>query len=136
MVVALAMNGPWVMADMENGFFGCAEKSCPNNSMVKNEFLTAMLKGGSGRTLSLKVSNAQSGKLKPIYEGLRPKDYLVMKKQGGIVLGIGGNRENNGYGVFYEGVIVTGIPNLLTNVLVQQNIVHAAYGGNSEQFAN
>ncbi|GMF16437.1 unnamed protein product [Phytophthora lilii] len=87
--------GPWVMADLENGLFGCeAEHFCSNTPTVEYPFLVAMLKGRSGGTFALKQGNALSGGLQTTYDGARPKGYAVMKKQGAIILGIGGDNSN------------------------------------------
>jgi len=42
------------------------------------------------------------------YDGARPKGYEVMKKQGAIILGIGGDNSNGAVGSFHEGVMVSG----------------------------
>ncbi|KAG6586521.1 Alpha-L-arabinofuranosidase B [Phytophthora cinnamomi] len=124
--------GPWVMTDLENGLFGCASKGqCPNTPSVQSQFVTAMLKGRSGGTFALKQGNAQSGKLQTTYDGARPRGYEVMKKQGAIVLGIGGDNSNIGIGSFYEGVMVSGNPSDAVDEKVQANIVAAGYGSGS-----
>jgi hypothetical protein len=40
---------------------------------------------------ALKGGNAQEGNLQKLYEGARPAGYETMKKQGAIILGIGGD---------------------------------------------
>ncbi|GMF26473.1 unnamed protein product [Phytophthora lilii] len=113
--------GPWVIADLENGLFGCAdEHSCPNAPTVEYPFLVAMLKGRSGGTFALKLQTT--------YDGARPRDYEVMKKQGAIILGIGGNNNNWAEGSFYEGVMVSGNRDDAVEEQVQANIVAAGYG--------
>ncbi|KAE9017016.1 putative alpha-L-arabinofuranosidase B [Phytophthora rubi] len=127
--------GPWVMADLEDGLFGCAAgKQCTNTpSISATPYLVAMLKGRSGGTFALKQGSAQSGPLQTTYDGPRPTGYTVMKKQGAIVLGIGGDNSNWAVGSFYEGVIVSGDPTNEVDDKVQENIVAAAYGGESEE---
>jgi len=124
-------NGPWVMADLENGLFGCSASpngsQCSNNPTISNTFVTAMVKGHSGNSFGLKEGNAQSGGLTTVYNGARPSGYSPMKKQGAIILGIGGDNSNSSVGSFYEGVMVTGDPSDATDNSVQANIV-AAYG--------
>ncbi|GMF27827.1 unnamed protein product [Phytophthora fragariaefolia] len=125
--------GPWVMADLEDGLFGCAAgKQCMNTPSVSNPYLVAMLKGRSGGTFALKQGSAQSGPLTTTYDGARPKGYTVMKKPGAIILGIGGDNSNWAVGSFFEGVIVRGDPSNDVDDKVQANIVAAAYGGESE----
>jgi hypothetical protein len=51
-----------------------------------------------------------------------------MKKQGAIILGIGGDNSNSAIGTFYEGAITTGDPSSATDDAVQANIVAAGYG--------
>ena len=50
------------------------------------DFVTALLKGKAG-VFGIKAGDSQAGKLKTMYEGVRPKGYEVMKKQGAIILG-------------------------------------------------
>ncbi|KAG6608840.1 Alpha-L-arabinofuranosidase B [Phytophthora cinnamomi] len=124
--------GPWVMADLENGLFGCASNGqCSNTPSVQFQYVTAMLKGRSGGTFALKQGNAQSGKLQTTYDGARPSGYEVMQKQGAIILGIGGDNSNAAIGSFYEGVMVSGNPSDAVDEKVQANIVAAGYGSGS-----
>ena len=124
-------NGPWLMADLENGLFGCsAVHLCSGNPTISNTYVTAMVKGHSGGTFGLKEGNAQSGGLTTVYNGARPSGYTTMKKQGAIILGIGGDNSNTAAGSFYEGVMVTGDPSDATDNAVQANIVAAGYGSN------
>ena len=51
-----------------------------------------------------------------------------MKKQGAIILGIGGDNSNSSDGTFYEGVMTSGYPSAATEDAVQANIVAAGYG--------
>ena len=51
-----------------------------------------------------------------------------MKKQGAIVLGIGGDNSDFGIGTFYEGVMTAGYTTDATDDAVQANIVAARYG--------
>ena len=50
-----------------------------------------------------------------------------MKKQGAIILGIGGDNSNSSPGTFFEGVMTTGYPTDATDNAVQANIVSAGY---------
>ena len=125
-------NGPWVMADLENGLFGCsAVHLCSGNPSITFPYVTAMVKGHSGGTFGLKEGNAQSGGLTTVYNGARPSGYTTMKKQGAIILGIGGDNSNSSVGSFYEGVMVTGDPSDATDNAVQANIVAAGYGSSA-----
>jgi hypothetical protein len=51
-----------------------------------------------------------------------------MKKQGAIILGIGGDNSKGSAGTFYEGVMTSGYASASTEAAVQANIVAAGYG--------
>ncbi|HVZ85752.1 MAG TPA: arabinofuranosidase catalytic domain-containing protein [Polyangia bacterium] len=123
-----ASNGPWVMADMENGVF--AGPSFAANTMdtpLTSPYVTAMLIGRSG-TFALRGGNAQMGTLMTMYDGERPAGYSRMKKQGAIILGIGGDNTATAQGNFFEGVLTSGAASIATTDAVQANIVAAGYG--------
>ena len=65
--------------------------------------------------------------LKTLYDGKRPAKYEVMKKQGAIILGIGGDNSNRALGTFYEGIMTKGFASDRTDDLVQRNILNAGY---------
>jgi hypothetical protein len=50
-----------------------------------------------------------------------------MHKQGGILLGTGGDNGNGSSGTFFEGVMTSGFPTEATTDTVQANIVAAKY---------
>lgn len=87
-----------------------------------------MLKGPSGNNFVLKAGNAQSGKLVTMWDGVRPRGYSPMKKQGAIILGTGGDGSNGGTGTFFEGAITTGVPSNAVDDEIQANIVAVGYG--------
>jgi len=60
-----------------------------------------MLKGGPN-LMAIKGGDAQSGRLQSLYSGPRPDGYSPMKKQGGIILGVGGDNSHRSVGVFLE----------------------------------
>ena len=80
-----------------------------NTPLVAN-YVTAMLKGQSGNRFALKGGDAQSGSLATKYDGARPAGYSPMKKEGAIVLGIGGDNSHTGEGTFFEGCMTAGVP--------------------------
>jgi hypothetical protein len=105
-----AGNGPWVMADMEDGVFnqgGAVGATNSNDLSLASPFVTAMLKNNSaGATpgpFTLEGASAQSGTLNTIYSGARPNGYATMVKQGAIILGIGGDNSSGARGNFFEG---------------------------------
>ena len=122
-----AGNGPWIMADLENGLFsGYNPKQNTNDPSITWRYVTAMLKGTSN-LWAIKGANAASGSLSQYYSGQRPAGYNPMKKQGAIILGIGGDNSDGSVGTFYEGVMTSGYPADSTENAVQGNIVAAKY---------
>jgi hypothetical protein len=123
-----AGNGPWVMADMENGVYAQASFAAnPNDPPLTSPYVTAMVIGRSG-SFALMGGNAQTGTLTSFYDGARPNGYNPMKKQGAIILGIGGDNTATAQGDFYEGVLTSGAASAATAQAVQANIVAAGYG--------
>ena len=122
-------NGPWIMADMENGLYsGSAAGFNANDPTTNYRFTTAMVEGGANQWAIL-GGNAQSGSLSTDYSGPRPNvsGYNPMHKQGAIILGTGGDNSDGATGTFYEGVMTTGYPSAATEAAVQANIVAARY---------
>jgi len=123
-------NGPWVMADLENGLFsGVNQHLNSGDPTVNHRYLTAMVKGEPNQW-AIKGGNAQSGSLSTFYSGVRPSvsGYNPMHKEGAIILGIGGDNSKSSAGTFYEGVMTSGYPSDATENAVQANIVAAGYG--------
>lgn len=130
--------GPWVETDIENGLCAGVDangakdaKGVATNTSLAYDFATAIVVGRSGPapgTFALYGGDAAAGPLKTMYDGARPNGYSPMKKQGAIVLGVGGDNTNTAGGEFYEGVMTTGAANVTTLDAVQANIVAAGYG--------
>ena len=123
-------NGPWVMADLENGLFsGINAGYNANDPSVNHPFLTAVLKGEPNHW-AIRGGDAQSGSLSTFYNGARPNvaGYNPMRKEGAIILGTGGDNSIGSAGTFYEGVMTSGYPSDATESSVQANIVAAGYG--------
>jgi Alpha-L-arabinofuranosidase B, catalytic/Concanavalin A-like lectin/glucanases superfamily/Lamin Tail Domain/NPCBM-associated, NEW3 domain of alpha-galactosidase len=124
--------GPWVMTDQENNLVGCVNpgstsKLCPDLPSMTSRFVTAVAKGEPHHWASL-GGNAQQGALSTMFDGPRvDSSYDPMRKQGGIVLGNGGDNSNGSQGTFYEGVMTAGYPTDATDHQVQANIVAAKY---------
>jgi non-reducing end alpha-L-arabinofuranosidase len=120
-------NGPWIMADMENGLFSGESAGLNSADPTTNyRFTTAMVEGESNQWAIL-GGNAQSGSLATDYSGVRPSGYNPMHKEGAIILGIGGDNSKSSAGTFYEGVMTSGYPSSSTEASVQANIVAAGY---------
>ncbi|MFC4588813.1 alpha-L-arabinofuranosidase B [Sphaerisporangium corydalis] len=126
-------NGPWIMADLENGLFsGVNQRYNANDPTVTHRFLTAVVKGEPNHW-AIRGGNAQSGGLSTFYNGVRPNvaGYNPMKKEGAIILGIGGDNSIGAAGTFYEGVMTSGYPSDATENAVQANINAAGYATTS-----
>jgi hypothetical protein len=126
--------GPWIMADMEAGLFSGynAKQNVADPTIDSWRFVTAVVDGGGGNKWDLRGGNAQKGSLTTFYSGTRPgslanSSYYPMHKQGGILLGTGGDNGNGSSGTFYEGVMTSGYPTEATTDAVQANIVAAKY---------
>jgi hypothetical protein len=130
--------GPWVMTDQENNLVGCVNpgstsKLCAQLPNITSRFVTAVAKGQPHQWESM-AGDAQQGTLATMFSGPRvDSTYDPMRKQGGIVLGNGGDNSNGAQGTFYEGVMTSGYPSDATDQAVQANIVAAQY--NVQQLA-
>jgi hypothetical protein len=121
-------SGPWIGADMENGIYEGGSRAATAPSLAHTDFVVGFVNGNAGNHWNVKAGDAQvAGSLKTIYEGVRPPGYEVMKKQGGIVLGVGGDNSPWGAGVFYEGVMTAGYASNETDNAVMANVVAAGY---------
>jgi non-reducing end alpha-L-arabinofuranosidase len=132
--------GPWVMADLENGLYAGWENGRDRNIStalpMKYDFISAIVvgdtaekNGGKGR-FALYGGDATGGPLITTYDGIRPEKpgYNPMRKQGSIILGIGGDNSAYGAGRFYEGVVANGVATKATVDALQEAIVAAGYG--------
>jgi hypothetical protein len=128
-----AGQGPWVMADMEDGIVSGRDTS-KNQSLesLPFTFVTAMEKNNGTTEFAIKGADATTPTLKTFYQGSLPAGKNPMKKQGAVVLGSGGDccysNNNASEGTFYEGAIVTGYPSDATDNAIHANIVEAGYG--------
>ena len=117
--------GPWVMADME-----CMHdmlKILKPVPMVPVNFVVAMVKGAPNRLVIKRGDGQQAGSLLTLYDGERPSGWQRMRKQGAIVLGIGGDNSPWGAGTFYEGAITRGFVSDDTDDAVMADVVAAGY---------
>lgn len=101
---------------------------------LRYPFVFAMLKGGANG-FALKAGDATQGKLMTMYDGPRPQvnssglgPYQPMRKQGGIILGMGGDNTFVGVGTFYEGVITKGFTTDAVDDALKRNVFDAGYG--------
>ena len=130
------------MADIENGLWAGSDAVNPNAPPLHHDFVTGMVKGDSGNHWAVKGGDATAaGGLRTLYEGVRPctqanlsdcehsaPNYNPMRKQGGIILGIGGDNSHGAVGTFYEGVMTAGFASNETDAAVHADIVAAGYG--------
>ncbi|KAI1259045.1 Arabinosidase B [Xylariaceae sp. FL1019] len=126
-------SGPWFMADLENGLFsGLSSGQNTGDPSISYRFFSTFLKGEPNQW-ALRGGNAASGSLSTYYSGARPSasGYNPMKKEGAIILGIGGDNSVSAQGTFYEGVMTSGYPSDATEASVQANIVAAGYATTS-----
>ena len=120
-------NGPWIMADMENGLYSGSNAGLnAGDPTTSFRFTTAMVEGEANQWAIL-GGNAQSGGLSTDFSGVRPAGYNPMHKEGAIILGIGGDNSKGSAGTFYEGVMTSGYPSAATENAVQASIVAAGY---------
>ena len=106
------------------------------NQPLTHDFVTALLKGRTD-SMALLGGDASAGSLQTMYDGPRPPPaqhgvkpgggYQPMKKQGAIILGIGGDNARGAIGVFYEGCMTQGLSTSEADAQVQANIVAAGY---------
>jgi non-reducing end alpha-L-arabinofuranosidase len=124
-----AGSGPWVMGDLENGLWPGNVTPNNGNTTVNYKYVTAMVKGDkAGKNhWTIKAGNAQSGSLTKMFDGPRPDRYNPMKKEGGIVLGTGGDNSNSAQGNFFEGIMTAHYSSDAADNAVQANIV-SVYG--------
>ena len=120
--------GPWIMADLENGLFtGKDPINNPANPTIAHRFITAVVKG-EPHHWAIRGGNARTGDLATFYDGARPDNgYDPMKKEGAVLLGVGGDNSNWAQGTFYEGAMTQGYPTDETEAKVQADIVAAKY---------
>ncbi len=133
-------DGPWAMADLENGLYAGWEngqdQNISTNTSLKYDFVTALIigdtadkNGGKGR-FAVYGGDASQGALQVMYDGIRPEKpgYVPAQKQGSVILGIGGDNSDGDGGRFYEGVMANGVASQETVDALQAAIVAAGYG--------
>jgi hypothetical protein len=125
--------GPWIMTDQENNLVGCVNadgsKLCASLPNITWRFVTAIAKGEPHHWTSM-GGDAQQGALQVMFDGPRVNaTYDPMRKQGGILLGNGGDNSNGSAGTFYEGAMTAAgsFPTDATDQKVQANVVAAKY---------
>jgi non-reducing end alpha-L-arabinofuranosidase len=133
-------DGPWAMADLENGLYAGWEngqdQAISTNTPLKTDFVTVVIagysaseNGGKGR-FAVWGGDAAAGAIKTMYDGIRPEKigYVPMTKQGSLILSTGGDNSDSDGGRFYEGAMGNGVAVQATVDALQACIVAAAYG--------
>src|SRR6201999_1766655 len=108
-----SQSAPGVGADLENGIFHWAQRSCnpaANFNRESRPFISAWLKNDGRTKFALKWGDARAGGLNVAYSGALPQGYAPMRQEGAIILGIGGDNSHASAGAFFEGVVTSGIP--------------------------
>ena len=101
----------------------------PSNMAIEGEFVVAMVKGDSNDHWAIKGGSAQAaGDLRTMFDGRRPPRYHPMRKQGAVLLGIGGDNSDGATGTFFEGVMLQGFSTDAADAAAQADIVRAGYG--------
>ena len=104
-----AGSGPVILADLEDGLWGCNASSAVNPRVqpLDAAFVVGMVKGGGGDRWAIKAGSGGEGggALGTSWEGPRPRGYFPMRKQGSIILGIGGDNSDSATGVWLEGAM-------------------------------
>jgi hypothetical protein len=123
--------GPWWQADLENGTFMSGGASNPSNvGMGWNKpFVTGVLRNNGTTNFALDGGDATVPTLTSLYSGALPAGYSPMLKEGGIILGIGGDNSNAASGAFFEGAMTTGSMSNATVANIQTNIDSVGYSG-------
>ena len=133
--------GPWVMADLENGLYAGWDENTKDwlykpSTSVPFDFVTGVVVGdtadkndGKGR-MAIYAGDATVQDIKEMYDGIRPEKpgYVPMIKQGSIIMGIGGDASNLASGRFYEGALALGAATKETVKALQSAIYEAGYG--------
>ncbi|WP_405497041.1 arabinofuranosidase catalytic domain-containing protein [Nocardia sp. NBC_00511] len=145
-------NGPWVQADLENGMFmtgqtteqpqnysayvggsylsgnGFCCAATEANTALPYPFVTAILESPGTGTFALKGTPSDTPTLRTFYNGPTPPGpgYAPLHKEGGIILGSGGDQGTTD-GDFFEGAITFGVPPAAAQATVQADIANQHY---------
>lgn len=123
--------GPWFQADLENGTFMSGGDPNPSNISMgwDKPFVTGVLRNDGVTNFALDGGSSNDPTLTSLYSGPLPSGYSPMQKEGGIILGIGGDNSNAASGAFFEGAMTTGYVSDATVADIQSNIESVGYTG-------
>ncbi len=118
--------GPYVYSDLEHMHEMMTLPGFQPVYLEPVNFVFALVKGEPGRLVTA-VANAQKDdSVTTLYDGPFPPTYVSVK-QGGIILGVGGDNSPWGSGTWFEGVMTRGFSSSETDAAVLANIVAAKY---------
>jgi len=91
-------------------------------------FVTAMGVNDGRENYAVYWGNAQAECLTASgFLPLPTREYVPMRQEGAVILGIGGDNSNWGVGSFFEGAMTKGIPSPVALIAVQANVVSVGY---------
>ena len=105
-------NGPWIMADMENGLFSGSELQATTRTTRPSTSTSPppMIKGNRATSGPSGAATRSPAACPPSTAERARSGYNPMHKEGAIILGIGGDNSKGSAGTFYEGVMTSGYP--------------------------
>lgn len=118
--------GPYAYSDLEHMHQMMTLPGFEPVRLQPVDFIFAIVKGEPGRLLLAAADAQKDTTPRTLYDGPYPANF-TSKKQGGIVLGIGGDNSPYGSGTFFEGVMVRGFSSSAVDEAVLADIVAAGY---------
>ena len=118
--------GPYVYSDLEHMHEMMTLPGYEPTRLQPVDFLFALVKGEPGRLVVAAADAQKDTALRIIRDSPYP-DGFSSKKQGGLVLAVGGDTSPYGAGTWYEGVVTRGFSSSETDAAVLANIVAARY---------
>jgi hypothetical protein len=113
-------------ATTDPGSIGTTALANSNNPSLKVPFALGILHTPVGQYALRMADVSTATDLATAYSGAIPSGKF-WGNAGGIVLGVGGNNDNNSFGTFYEGALTNGSPSNATDLLIMQNIKAVGY---------
>jgi hypothetical protein len=119
-----------VRGDFEGGVWMGGSSATPGNNTSSLSmgvaFALGILHTPVGK-YALRMADVQTATdLTTAYDGAIPSGK-TWGNAGAIVLGIGGDNDNNSFGTFYEGAVTNGAPSNATDLLIMKNIQAVGY---------
>ena len=118
--------GPYVYSDLEHMHEMMPLPGFRPKFLQPVDFRLALVKGEPGRLVLATADAHADSALETIFDGPYPANF-TSKKQGGIVLGVGGDNSPWGSGTFYEGCMTRGFSSSEADAAVLANVVAARY---------